>query len=140
MIIDLEVLADQVGHPFARPQRRFVPQGLRALLEQFHQAGLVGLIQTGKSSRSTGSPQSDVASLLMFLPPPAHCLVAYLQATAYLAIVEILIEQLRRPEAALLQCHKVAFNATGIAHTALDDAGAKQFRYIMRNSIVRRPC
>ena len=125
MIIDLEILVDQVGHPFARPQRRFVPQGLATLMEQFHQAGFVGLIQTGKPSRSTGPPQSDVASILMFLPPPAHCLVAYLQATAYLAIIEVRIEQLRRPEAALLQCHKVAFDATGIAHAGLDGAGVK---------------
>jgi|SRR5215472_16369452 len=125
MIIDVEALVDQVGHPFARPQRRFVPQGLGTLMEQFHQAGSIGLIQTGKPSRSTGPPQSAVSSLLMFLPPPAYCLVAYLQPTAYLAVVEVLIEQLGRPEAALLQCHKVAFDATRIAHAGLDGAGVK---------------
>jgi hypothetical protein len=52
-------------------------------------------------------------------------LVAYLQATADLAIVEVFIEQLDRLEPALLQCHKVALYASWIAHGELDAARAK---------------
>jgi hypothetical protein len=62
-------------------------------------------------------------------------LVAYLQSTTDLAIVEILVEQFHRAEPTLFQCHKVALNALRIAHAEVDAAKPKWFRYIMRDSI-----
>ena len=71
----------------------------------------------------------------MLLAPPADGLVADLQTTAEFAIVQVLIKQLHRAEPALLQCHKVALEASWIAHGALDAVGANWFRYITRNSV-----
>jgi hypothetical protein len=89
-------------------------------MEQFDQAGLVVLSQTGQSSRSAGPPKSNVATLLMLLPPSANRLIAYLQSTPDLAIVEVFVEQLHGLEPALFQCHEIPFNASRIAHTGLD--------------------
>jgi hypothetical protein len=123
MIIHLEVPFDQVGHPWTRPQGSFITQTFRTLQEQFDQVSFVGLIQTGQASRSTRSPQSHVATLLGFLPPPADCLVAHLKPTTDLTIVEVLVEKLHRLEAALLQRLEVAPDTSRIAHAALDAAG-----------------
>src|SRR6516225_9475755 len=135
MIFDVEVVVDQVRHPPARPQRCFVTQGLWSSMQQFHQAGFVGRIQTGQPSRSAGPPQSHLATLLMLLPPSTDGLVADLQAPTDLTIVEVFCKQLHRLKAALLQCHKVALYAAWIAHAELDAAGASWFRYITRNSV-----
>jgi hypothetical protein len=103
MIIDLEVLLDQVRHPLTRPQRRFVTQAFRTFQEQLDQPRFVGLTQAGQPSRSARSPQSNVTAFLVFLPPPANGLVAHLQPTTDLTIIEIFGEQLNRPEPPLLQ-------------------------------------
>jgi hypothetical protein len=103
MIIDLEVLLDQMGHPLTRPQRCFVTQAFGTFKEQLDQPCFVGLIQAGQPSRSARPPQSNVTALLVFLPPSADGLVAHLQPTTDLAIVEALVEQLNCPEPPLLQ-------------------------------------
>ena len=53
MIIHLEVLLDQMGHPGTRPQRRFITEVFGALQEQPDETSFVGLIQAGQPSRST---------------------------------------------------------------------------------------
>ena len=103
MIIDFEVLLDQVGHPWTRPQRRFVTQAFGAFKEQLDQPRFVGLIQARQPPRSARPPQSHVTAFLVFLPPPADGLVAHLQPTTDLTIVEALVEQLNRPQPPLLQ-------------------------------------
>jgi len=92
MIIDLEVLFDQVGKPRTRPHRSFVTQALGTLQEQLDQTRLVGLIQAGQPSRLARLPKSHVTVFLALLAPAADGLVAYLQSTTDLAIVEILVE------------------------------------------------
>src|SRR5262249_12160295 len=81
----------------------------------------------------------DVPSLLVFLPPSADGLVAYLESPANLAVVETLAEQLHRLKPATFECHKIAFNAPRIAHVGLDAVRPQRFRYIMRDSVGARP-
>jgi hypothetical protein len=90
MITDFEASLDQVSNPLTVPQRSFVTQTLRTLMEQFDQPGFIGFIQTGQPSRSVSSPQSHVTPILVFLPPPTHGLVAHFQATTDLAVVQVL--------------------------------------------------
>ena len=125
MIIDLEVLLDQVGHPWTCPQRRFVTQAFGTCQEQLDQPRFVGLIEAGQPSRSARPPQSHVTAFLVLFPPPADGLVAHLQPTTDLAIVEVLVEQLRCLEPAILQCLKVALDTSRVTHAALDAAGPK---------------
>lgn len=122
VIIHLEVLFDQVRNPWTRPQGSFVTQALGTLQEQLDQTGFVGFIQTRLPSRSPRPPQRNLAVFLIFPPPSADGLVARLQSTADLAVVQAFFEQLHRFEAALLKSHKVAPNASRIAHAGLDIA------------------
>ena len=122
VIIHLEILLDQVRNPWTRPQGSFVTQALGTLQEQLDQTGFVDFIQTGLPSRSPRPPQSNLAVFLIFPPPSADGLVARLQPTADLAVVQAFFEQLDRFEAALLKSDKVAPNASRIAYTGLDIA------------------
>ncbi len=122
VIIHFEVLFDQVRNPWTRPQGSFVTQALGTFEEQLHQTGFVDFIQTGLPARSPRPPQSNLAVFLIFLPPSADGLVARLQPTADLAVVQAFFEQLDRFQATLLKSHKVAPNASRIAHAGLDIA------------------
>src|SRR5262249_25793757 len=135
VIVDFEVLLDEVGNSLARPQRCLITQTLGTLMEQLDQTSFVGVIQTRQPSRSAGAPKCDVPSLLVFLPPSADGLVAYLESPANLAVVETLAEQLHRLKPATFECHKIAFNAPRIAHVGLDAVRPQRFRYIMRDSV-----
>src|SRR4051794_26563934 len=121
-VIYLEVLLDQVRNPWTRPQGSFVTQALGTLQEQLDQTGFVGFIQTRLPSRSPRPPQRNLAVFLIFPPPSADRLVARLQPTADLAVVQAFFEQLDRFEAALLKSYKVAPNASRIAHAGSDVA------------------
>jgi hypothetical protein len=91
-------------------------------MEQVDQAGFSGVIQTGKPSRATSTPQRHITAFLVFLASPANSLVADLQTTTHLAIVEALVEQLHRGEPTFFQCPKVALHTSRIAHAELDAA------------------
>ena len=119
MITDLEISLDQVGHALTGPQRGFITQSLGALVEQAGQAGSIGLIQTGKSAGAAGTLKCHVTACLLLLPPAANRLVADLQTTTDCAVVEALVKQLDRSKPTFLQCHKVAFHASRIAHTGI---------------------
>jgi hypothetical protein len=122
MITDLEIPLDQVGHALTGPQRSFIAQTLWALREQVDQAGFIGLIQTGKPSRVTSTPQRHITAFLVLPAPPADGLVADLQATTNLAIVEPLAEQLHGGEPTFFQCPKVALQTSRIAYAESDAA------------------
>src|SRR5947209_5973864 len=98
-----EVLFDQVGHPWTRPQGSFVTQTLGTLQEQLDQTDLVGFLQTRLASRSPRPPQGHLALFLISLPPSADGLIAHLQPPPDLAVVPASFEQLNRFQAALLK-------------------------------------
>src|SRR5579862_4010957 len=57
------------------------------------------------------APQSNVTTLLAFLPP-TDGLVANLQSTTDVAIVEVLVEQLHRLDPTLFECLKTVLRCT----------------------------
>jgi hypothetical protein len=61
--------------------------------------------------------QRLLASGLILLPPAAHRLIAHLQPSADLTVVELLAEQLERSQPSVLQSLKITAHSTRVSHT-----------------------
>jgi hypothetical protein len=117
MIGNAELFFDQMGNPPAGPQRCFKTQPLGTLLEQLHQTLLIVGVEQRLAPGSSGFVERRLPTGRILLPPPAHGLVADLQPTADLAVVELFAKQLHRRQSPLFERKEIAPHASWIAHT-----------------------
>ena len=117
MIGNSELFLDQMGDSPAGPQRGLKTQPLGTLLEQFHQMLLIEGAEQRLAPGSAGFTERQLPSDQILFPPAAHRLVADLQPTADLAVVELFAKQLHRSQSPLFQRLEIAPYASWISHT-----------------------
>ena len=135
VIADAELLLDQVGYPFAGPQRRLIAKFLRPFQQPGHQSLASLLIQQGLSSRPARRPERFFTALRDCVGPPAYGLAAYLHAARHFALVEALSQQIQCLKTSLLQLDEIPLHSSWITHAEKTQRKACGLRYIMRDSV-----